>query len=101
MRLPKGLYRRGDSKFYWMCYQDSMGKVQRESTKKAVIKEALAELRNRISDVAEGKEPTTKKTNYKFAELATKYTEHFEHQKGFKSKRTFIKQLLQQMHQKL
>mgnify|MGYP000106101919 FL=1 len=91
MRLAKGLYRRGN--IYWMSYKDSRGVVQRESTGKTERSDAEYVLLCRRKEIKEGILPDIRKVNYKFAELAREYDNTVQIQKGYRSKKTFIRQL--------
>jgi integrase len=93
MRLAKGLYRRGN--VYWMAYKDSRGVLQRESTGKALLDDAEYVLLCRRKEIKEGILPDIRKTNYKFAELAQKYDVVVQIQKGYRSKKSFIRQLVE------
>ncbi|KKL20120.1 hypothetical protein LCGC14_2458630, partial [marine sediment metagenome] len=93
MRKTKGLYRRGN--VYWMCYKDNNGKMQRESTGKTSQKEAEYKLSCVRKEVEEGKLPDTKRINFKFAELAKEYNTWAEQQKGYRTKKTIIRQLVE------
>ncbi len=91
MRLAKGLYRRGS--IYWMSYKDSYGEVQRESTGKTERSDAESVLLQRRKEIADGELSDIRRTNCKFAELAREYDNTVQIQKGYRSKKTFIRQL--------
>lgn len=91
MRLAKGLYRRGS--IYWMSYKDSYGEIQRESTGKTERSDAEFVMMQRRKEIADGELPDIRRTNCKFAELAREYDNTVQIQKGYRSKKTFIRQL--------
>ena len=93
MRRTKGLYERG--RIYWMCYKDINDKIQRESTGMTSQKEAEYVLNDRRREVKEGKSPDTQKINYKFAELAQAYLKWAERQRIYKTKKIWIRQLIE------
>ena len=93
MRKTKGLYSRGN--VYWICYKLN-GKLHRESTGKALLKEAEYVLACRRKEIAEGKMPESKRIDCKFAELANAYSKWAERQKSYAaSKRFMIKQIIE------
>tara|TARA_B100001971_G_C18153587_1_gene517244 strand:+ start:51 stop:1190 length:1140 start_codon:yes stop_codon:yes gene_type:complete len=94
MRKTKGLYKRGKSKFYWMCYEAG-GKSYRESTGKTTQKEAEYILACRRKEVEEGILPDATKINYKFAELAKEYLKWAERQRSYKDKKRWMRQLVE------
>jgi site-specific recombinase XerD len=69
-----------------------------ESTKKTTIREAEYLLACRKKDIEEGRTPNTNKIkNCKFVELAQEYSSTWaSQQKGYQSKKTFIKQLVEE-----
>ncbi len=91
----KGLYKRG--KVYWIDYRAN-GKRYRESTNTTKRREAEYILACRMKEAKEGKSPEIKKIkkDYKFAELAREYSTWVKQQKGYKSKKTFIRQLVEE-----
>lgn len=93
MRRTKGLYRRGN--IYWIAYRAG-GKLCRESTGTTLQREAEYILSCRKKEIKEGKIPEVKKIkNYKFAELAQNYLVWVEHQRAYKSKKCFIRQIME------
>ncbi len=92
MRKTKGLYRRGN--IYWMCYRVN-GKDCRESTKTMSHNQAEYILSCRRKEVEEGKLPETEKINYKFAELAREYDTYVKNQKGYRTKKSIIRELVE------
>lgn len=94
MAKTKGLFKRGN--VYWIRYAVPDGRIIRESTKTASIKEAEYILICRRKEVKEGKLPEVKKiTNHSFRELAGEYLKWAERQRSFKSKKGFVKQLVE------
>ena len=93
MRRTKGLYRRGS--LYWMCYKVD-GKLYRESTGKTLQSEAEYVLSCRRKEIKEGKLLNTDKVNCKFAELAKEYGTWTKQQKGYRTKKYIIKQLVEE-----
>ena len=96
MRRTKGLYKRGNSKFYWMCYQDNSGEVQRKSTGKTTQKEAEYVLVCRRKEIKEGKLPEFNKGKCKFAELAKEYDTWAKQQRGYRTKKFIMRQLVEE-----
>jgi integrase len=92
MRRTKGLYKRG--RIYWMCYK-VQGKVYRESTGKALQKDAEYILSCRRKEIEEGLLLDATKINYKFAELAKEYLKWAERQRSYKDKKMWIRQLVE------
>ena len=87
------LYRRGS--VYWMAIRVN-GKLYRKSTGKTTKREAIDFLDELKNEAGHNKLPDAKRINYKFAELAQKYGVFVEIQKGYKSKKTFIRQLVEE-----
>ena len=96
MRRTKGLYKRGNSKFYWMCYQDNSGEVQRKSTGKTTQKEAEYVLVCRRKEIEEGGLPNVNKGKCKFAELAKEYDTWAKQQRGYRTKKFIMRQLVEE-----
>ncbi|MGE4542704.1 MAG: integrase [Pedobacter sp.] len=91
----QGVYKRPDSKNYWIAYQNLAGKTIRKSSGTTNFKEAQAILTKNRQMLMEGKNPEIKKIkNYTFSELAEKYLPWCERQKAFKTKARKIKQLV-------
>lgn len=89
----KGLYKRG--KKYWMAYSVN-GKMRFESTGVTIRREAEYILGCRRKEIKDGKIPETRQVkNYKFAELAYDYAKWAERQRIFKTKKIWIKQLVE------
>jgi len=86
------LYKRGS--VYWMAVRVE-GKLYRESTGKTTKREAIDFLDERKKEIKENKLPNAKLPNYKFAELSKEYGTFVENQKGYRSKKTFIRQLVE------
>ena len=93
MRKTKGLYKRGN--VYWMCYKVD-GKLYRESTGKTLQKDAEYVLSCRRKEIKEGKLINSSKTNCKFAELAKEYDTWAKQQKGYRTKKFIIRQLVEE-----
>ncbi len=89
----KGLYKRG--RIYWMSYSVN-GKMHFESTGVTTRREAEYILGCRRKEIKEGKIPEIRQVkNYKFAELAHEYDTWVKQQKGYRSKKTFLRQLVE------
>lgn len=79
---------------YWVRYSVN-GKQRRESAHSNKKEDARLLLAKCLQTTAEGKEPEVKKIkNHTFEEIAIEYYKWCERQKGFRSKRLFIKQLV-------
>ena len=91
----QGIYKRNDSRFYWLAYQDLGGKIIRKSSGTTNQREARALLDECRSAVLQGKQPIIKKIkNHTFFELTEKYMEWAQKQKSFKTKISKINQLV-------
>jgi integrase len=89
----KGVYKRGG--IYWIRYTSFDGKVIRESSKSSKVKDAEALLLQRKQAIREGKFPELKKiSNCTFDELISQYLQWAERQRCFRSKKGFIRQLM-------
>ncbi len=93
MKKLRGLYRRGN--VWWVVYTLPDGKTVRESAKTSNIKQAEALLLKRKGEVRDGKNPIRTTKNYTFQELAREYATWATHQIFFRTKRYFIKQLVE------
>lgn len=95
--MAKGIYKQKASDFYWIRYAGPDGKIIRESTKTSNFKEAQVKLEGQRKAIREGKEPEPIKRipNYTFSQLASEYFKWCEKQRSFRSKRLFIKQLVE------
>jgi integrase len=92
-KKSKGLYLRG--KTWWMTYKRLDGKQHWESCHTTIKTEAQAMLEQRRVSIREGKVPEIKRIKpASFTELAKEYEVWAEKQRGFKSKRGFIKKLV-------
>jgi integrase len=87
------LYKRGS--VYWVAIRVN-GKLYRKSTGKTTKREAIDFLDELKNEAGHNKLPDAKRINYKFAELAQKYNAFVAIQKGYKSKKTFIRQLVEE-----
>ncbi|MHC4322446.1 MAG: tyrosine-type recombinase/integrase [Planctomycetota bacterium] len=89
----KGLYKRG--KKYWMAYSVN-GQMRFESTGVTTRRDAEYILGCRRKEIKDGNIPEIRQVkNYKFAELAQNYSKWAERQRIFKTKRIWIKQLVE------
>ncbi len=89
----KGLYKRG--KTYWMAYSIN-GKMRFESTGVTTRREAEYILGCRRKEIKEGNIPEIKQVkNHKFAELAHDYSKWAERQRVYKTKKIWIRQLVE------
>lgn len=80
---------------YWIRYSVN-GKQKRETTGSDKKEDARLLLGKRLQEIAAGKEPEIKKIkNHTFEELAIEYYKWCERQRGFRSKRVIIKQLVE------
>lgn len=79
---------------YWIRYSVN-GKQRRESSNSVKKEDARLLLGKRLLEIEAGKEPEIKKIkNYTFEEIAVEYFKWCERQRSFRSKRLFIKQLV-------
>jgi integrase len=92
--MAKGLYKRG--KFWWLRYAGPDGRIRYESSGSASKKKAQDVLIQRKNEVREGKDPSALKRipNVSFRELSEQYLSWAERQRSYRSKKGFIKQLL-------
>lgn len=91
----QGIYRREDSRFYWLAYRDLSGKIIRKSSGSTNQREARAMLDECRHAVLKGKEPIVKKIkNHTFFELTENYMGWSQKQKSFKTKISKINQLV-------
>ena len=93
MRRPKGLYKRGN--IWWIGIRESSGKAYFESTHETDIRRAEALLLERKGEMREGKNPTKSTRSYTFQELAREYATWASRQRFFKTKKYFIRQLVE------
>ena len=92
-RKSKGLYLRGNT--WWMTYKSLNRKQHWESCHTPIKTEAQAILEQRRVSIREGNLPEVKRIKPAFfTELAKEYEVWAEKQKGFKSKKGFIKKLV-------
>jgi len=92
--MARGIFKRGS--IYWIRYAGLDGQIIRESTGSTSFRDAEALLIKRKQMVKEGKQPEVKRiANYTFNELAEQYLEWAKRQRSFRSKRGFVKQLLE------
>jgi integrase len=92
--MATNIFKRDD--VYWIRYTGLDSKQKRESVGKGKgFKDAELLLAKRKKEIAEGNEPVIKRIkNHTFEELAIEYYKWCERQRSFKSKRLFIKQLV-------
>jgi len=89
-----GLYKRKDSKFYWMTFRINGRKVV-ESTGETTKKAAEDVYFKRRQELKEGRvNPVWSDTKISFSKLAEHYLEWTKNQRAFISKKGFIKALL-------
>ncbi|MGR3309761.1 MAG: tyrosine-type recombinase/integrase [Candidatus Brocadiales bacterium] len=91
MRRSKGVYKRGN--VWWIAYALPSGKTVRESARTSNLKQAEALLLKRRTEVSEGEVPVSPTKRYTFQELASEYAGWSSHQRFFKTKKYFIRQL--------
>lgn len=93
--MGRGIFRRPNSKYWWISYAGTDGKMYRESTRSTKIKNAEALLHKRKAAVLEGRQPEIKKPikNYSFHELTQEYRVWMSRQRSSKSKANLVKQL--------
>jgi integrase len=90
----KGVYKRGGI-YWWIRYTSFDGRVIRESSKSSKVKDAEALLLQRKQAIREGNFPELKKiSNCTFNELTSQYLQWSERQRCFRSKKGFIRQLV-------
>lgn len=92
--MAKGIYKRGT--VYWVRYAGLDGKLIRESAKSSKFKDAEILLLERKKVIREGNEPEPikKMPNLSFKQFAVEYEAWAERQRSFKSKKSFIQQLV-------
>jgi integrase len=92
--MTKGIYKRGS--VYWIRYAGLDGRTVRESSGFTKFRDAEALLIKRRNDVKEGKQPEIKRiANHSFNELAVEYLQWAERQRSYKSKKGFVRQLVE------
>ena len=91
--MSKGIYKRGF--IWWITYVDPNGIQRFESSKSRLKADAEYLLACKRKDIREGTlQLVRKKANYTFSQLAEKYLEFVKTQRSFRSKKGFIKLLL-------
>lgn len=95
MARGKGVYKRGG--VWWIRYAGPDGRIRYESSGSSSNQVAEAKLIQRRKEVQEGKDPVAVKKigNRMFKELAEHYRTWAERQRCFRTKRGFIKQLVE------
>ena len=72
--MARGIFKRKNSKHYWIRYAGIDGRIIRESSDSDKFREAEALLIKRKQEIKEGKQPEIKKIkNHSFNELVEKY----------------------------
>ncbi|KJU86692.1 phage integrase family protein [Candidatus Magnetobacterium bavaricum] len=91
----RGIYKRGN--IYWIRYAGLDGRTVYESTGSSRYKDAETVLFDRKKAIKEGKqpEPIKKIQNYTFNQLAEQYLVWAERQRSIRSKKGFIRQLVE------
>ncbi|MFQ5956945.1 MAG: tyrosine-type recombinase/integrase [Candidatus Brocadiales bacterium] len=93
MRRQRGVYKRGN--VWWIAYTLLDGTTVRESARTSNLKEAEDKLNERKNEAKEGKALARPTKNYTFQELAKEYASWSSRQRFFRTKRYFIKQLVE------
>jgi len=93
--MPKGVYKRKDSAFWWIRYAGFDGKLISESSKSTKQKVAIDLYHQRKAEIQEGKEPEIRKRiqNHSFKELCDEYKKWAERQRCYPSKIYLIEKL--------
>jgi integrase len=90
--MARGVFKRGN--IFWIRYAGLDGRIIRESTGSTKFRDAEALLIQRKQAIKEGKQPLVKRiANHTFNELAEQYLQWAERQRGFRTKKGFVKQL--------
>jgi len=94
--MIKGIFKRKNSKYFWIMYAGVDGRMLRESSRSTKLRDAEALLHKRKASVLEGKQPEIQKPikNHSFFQLAEEYKEWMQRQRSFKSKSNLVKQLV-------
>ena len=91
--MAKGIYKRGN--VYWVRYAGLDGRVARESSGSSKFREAESLLIKRRNEIKEGKQPEVKRiANHSFIELADEYLIWAKRQRGYRTKRGYVSQLV-------
>lgn len=97
MSKTKGIYKRPDTKFWWIDYMGPDGVRRQESTRTTSKTEALYILSCRRKTVMEGKVPEVKRIkNIPLKAFSGQYLTWAERQRSIESKRWLIKGLLKE-----
>lgn len=92
--MTKGIYKRGN--IYWIRYAGLDGRTVRESSGSTKFREAESLLIKRRNEIKEGKQPEIKRiSNHSFIELADEYLIWAKRQRGYRTKRGYISQLVE------
>lgn len=96
MAKVRGVYKRGD--YYWIRYAGPDGRIIRESSQSKLFRDAEGLLLQRKREVLEGKLPIPKRmAAHTFNELAGHYLAWAEKQKSFRSKKSIVLLLAEEM----
>jgi hypothetical protein len=91
--MSKGIYKRG--RIWWITYVGPDGIQRFESSKSKLKADAEYLLACKRKDIGEGNNPVKKQIpNYTFSQLAVRYLDFVKTQKSFRSKKSFIKLLV-------
>jgi hypothetical protein len=95
MARGKGIYKRGN--VWWIRYAGLDGRIRYESSGSNNFRDAEAMLTEKRNGVREGNEsaPVKRMTNHNFAELSTAYLAWAERQRAIRSKKGFVKALVE------
>jgi len=93
--MPRGVFKRKGSTFWWIRYAGIDGKTVFESSKSTKEKVAIALYYQRKTEIREGKEPETRKIikNHSFKDLCDEYKKWAERQRCYPSKVYLIEKL--------
>lgn len=86
----KGIYKRGN--IWWIHYTGLDGRQIKESSRSTKFRDAEALLTQRKYQVQQGQQPEMIRVqNFTFRELAKRYREHCEHERGYRNKKSILK----------
>lgn len=93
--MPKGVFKRKGSTFWWIRYAGIDGKTVFESSKSTKQKVAIDLYHQRKAEIQEGKEPEPRKKikSHSFKELCNEYKKWAERQRCYPSKVYLIEKL--------
>ncbi len=76
MIMARGVFKKPNSKYWWIRYADLYGKTRYESSETTKHSDAVLLYNKRKAEVEKGKAPEIRKiANYKFKELAERYSD--------------------------